>query len=212
MRTVAAPVDPFGGDAPCDEPIAEDVHAVLGRRLVYWTQGYIYFGPNGRAAMSVPVGGGTATTLFTTNAFLPGPIVVDSSNAYFGIGYYNTGGSSDYTGVGRVAKTGGNPDILSYPTGTNFVPAGIAIDSASVYWQFDALYQVPKNGGSTATLSSAAWGLGGGVAVDTANVYWNNDNGLMQIPRSGGTVVTLVSGNNLWGTSLGVRVHANVDV
>jgi hypothetical protein len=156
---------------------------------VYWTTS---------AVLKVPIGGGTPTTLASPTS--TGLIAVDSKSVYWTsqVGFSGS--------VMKVPLAGGALTTLG-STGTN--PAGIVVDSTSVYWieagggtNSGTVMKVPLGGGTPVPLASAQ-SSPGGIAIDSTRVYWTNagsvgtstaDGTVMSIPLGGGTPTTLASG------------------
>jgi hypothetical protein len=138
---------------------------------VYWTNSAFTAGDT---LMSVPIGGGTPTTLATG---LTGPVdlVVDATSVYWL--------DQSTQSVMKVALGGGTP-ITLYTTGTaggisqqlgcSFNQFDLALDSTSVYFlgcgEGDVL-SVPIGGGTPTTLASYQT-LATAIAVTATSLYW----------------------------------------
>ena len=77
-----------------------------------------------------------------------------------------------------------------------YVTSALAVDETHVYWAnsgrrsngFDdgTVQRIPKAGGPTELLGTALEGPSA-LALDATHVYWMQDNGLLRVPKSGGT-------------------------
>ena len=116
--------------------------------------------------MSVPLGGGTPSTLTgSTDAVV---IATDSTSIYLGAGDL----------LLKLPLQGGTVTTLA--SGGDTI-AGIALDDGSVYWTaFDCVsgnpcngevMKVPHDGGMSVTLAAGENGPSG-IAVDATSVYW----------------------------------------
>lgn len=164
---------PVGGGAPTVlvGPGSASWITVSGGQVLYSGFG------NGNGAallMSVPVVGGTATTLFTPNPNNSvGAIASDGTNAYF----VTTDGI-----VGKVPLAGGAAVTLA-ATGS-FIDS-VAVDTTDVYWTSQyGIARVPVGGGAVSTIATAQSNPSG-LVVDANNVYWSNmgDNTIMWMKK-----------------------------
>jgi len=174
--------------------------------VLYWTQ---Y--DTGQSIMSVPVTGGTPTTV-VSNQDYPWAIAADANNIYW-TNYDNDGAvSGGTTNAGQVlqAPVGGGT-VITLQMGLED-PYGIAIDSQNVYFTTYAggrVKKVPIGGGTVVTL---AQGLNEPcyIAASGGNVYWSNygDGTVQTISASGtgpGTPTTLATddaGDNANGVAV----------
>jgi hypothetical protein len=140
---------------------------------VYWT---VYEGVEGGSILSIPVDGGTSTTIAAQQNH-PWGLAVDDQNVYW-VNYANsdllefTGITSDAGSVMQAPLDGGSP--LALATGVTS-PFGIAIDETNVYFTTSDgnVESVPIGGGAATTLM-ANQALPRGIAVDRTYVYWAN--------------------------------------
>jgi outer membrane protein assembly factor BamB len=190
----------------------------------YWTAPNFASGGPNSAVMSIPLIGGTATTL----AAVAGPMVLvaNSTNLYWT--------SSGPAAIQSVPIDGGSVStVVNDPSGAT----ALAVDAHNLYWcSTDGVYQEPLAGGTALSIGPAATAvavdgtdvyyvtgggsvgrvpIGGGaqtvlatgrigtlaaVAVDGQNVYWIEGEGTIQqgavaaLPKSGGRVAVLASG------------------
>ena len=145
-----------------------------------------------------------ASTSLASSLYDPQQLAVDSTNVYWTELTNSTAGSGS---VKMTSKAAGGA-ITTLASGLNY-PFGIAADSTYVYFTEEnggTLKKIPIAGGQVTTLAS---GLNNPqyVAVDSSNVYftelgtWDsvndvreNDGTIKEIPKNGGTPVTLASG------------------
>jgi sugar lactone lactonase YvrE len=97
--------------------------------------------------------------------------------------------SSTARAVGRVPKSGGEPEILyeAQTTGVNGVARSLAVDEQAAYWadsMTGALWRVPKHGGQATTLVAggfAPWGL----AVSDGTLFFSDQSSGPPPPHGG---------------------------
>jgi hypothetical protein len=158
---------------------------VVDATNVYWTT------QDGNL-VSVPIGGGTPSTLESGMCDLGG-IAEYSTTLYF------TGGCT--SGDIYAVPTGGGT-VQTLATGQQ--PYDVAADATRVYWTNYNISGIPQNngslasvlitGGSPTTLASQLWEPTG-IAVDSSSVYsatWGG--GVMSIPLAGGAQTQVTSG------------------
>lgn len=182
---------------------------------VYWAST-----PPGTAEVgSVPVGGGSATTLVRLGSGAqPLSIAVDATNAY--VAGTTCGGPLGCTGwIDEISLSSGATTTLA----SNVSVSGpIAVDGKSLYWTSSGgeftgtVMSVPIAGGSPTTLASnQSWP--GAIAVDATNAYWANGNGtIMKMPiggdgggapsvlaygQTGAAAITVYGANVYWVTA-----------
>jgi hypothetical protein len=138
----------------------------------------------------------------------PQYIAVGGGNVYFA-------SAQDPGYIAFVPVSGGTPVTL---TNSQHSPAGLAVDSANVYWVTAGTYsgggmggqmynndgavmKLPLGGNMPITLASGQE-LPTGIAIDSMSVYWTNSgttetNGtVMSVPIAGGSAATLFSNQN----------------
>lgn len=83
--------------------------------------------------------GGLPEVLVTSQPF-PGDLTVDGEHVY----WVNHGLDGDGTTIGRVHKTGSNPEIIASGGTSNDLQDAIVVDDACVYWTAEAIYRAPR--------------------------------------------------------------------
>lgn len=170
---------------------------------VYWTEN----AATGGSVKKISINGGTAITLASgLNAASGGQgclvvgVRVDSGSVYWG--EVSTVYNGNDAAVKKVPISGGTVTTLA--SGLNQL-AGIAVDSANVYFAGQGLSEVSKvskSGGTVTTLGNM-WNYPIGVAVDSTSVYgavnnnwWAGNGSVQKISINGGNATTLASGLN----------------
>jgi hypothetical protein len=142
------------------------------------------------SVMSVPIDGGTSTTVAQVpNGLLLKAVTADATNVYFG----THDGS-----VFEVPRSGGTPTTLVPGMhvddgGGIFVDGGavwgmgdqMAVDADRVYFRMaGGINAVPIGGGPVTTLAtSSSWDCGVGLAIDSTHVYWTQQNKVMRVAK-----------------------------
>jgi hypothetical protein len=149
---------------------------------VYFTRGQ--FG----AVLSVPVGGGSPTPIWSGNKF-PYTIAMDGLNVYWGVFNNNLG-------IYKVPFATGSP-VTEFVSGYNNTQ-GVAADGTSIYFTTyltsGGVYKTDPNGTSVVPLTT---GLPRpfGIAVDSNYAYVTTLTAVVRVPLSGGAAVPLASDN-----------------
>jgi hypothetical protein len=120
----------------------------------------------------------------------PGKVVVDDDHVY----WVNIGTGAKGS-VMRLAKTGGDPQVLA---SDQAFPRGLVVDDTSVYWTAGvngagSVMKASKTGGIAVALVT---GLNspGELAGDDDHLYWTNRTaGIARVAKGGGTSQELVS-------------------
>jgi hypothetical protein len=160
----------------------------------YWAEAGTYGGCCIQAGTgtlkSVPLGGGTVTTVFT-GLDAPGALAIDGANAVW----------AESWRVARGPIAGGAATTLASGISTNM--ARIAVDASHVYvLDADLIKTLPTAGGVVEKLAATRATLGDlssvdqDIAVDGNSVYWTIKDiaggpTLQKVPLVGGTPVTL---------------------
>ena len=87
----------------------------------------VFFTADGVGIQSVPIGGGTVTTIVSNDAIV-GPIAVDPAYVYYGPCAVGSSAGE----ICRVPTGGGTSEIVW--VGTSGYPGPIAVDSFAIYW------------------------------------------------------------------------------
>lgn len=135
----------------------------LDARNVYWTD------TNGNAVLTMPLAGGTPTTLATGQG--PDGLAVDGTSAYWILETTNAP-------VAKVPLDGGAPVTLATAQAGTL---GLAVDDRNVYWTNQlkltgSVASVPKAGGVVTTIASGQIEPLD-VVVDSTSVYWGTADG-----------------------------------
>jgi hypothetical protein len=153
---------------------------------IYWSD------PGLATVSSIPIAGGTATTLGTG---LQDPYYLqhDATSLYWGLG-------PDV--IAQIPLAGGTP--VSLQTSNNTGLTGLAVDATTVYHLEDytvpedcSVVAVPKGGGTRVILASGwLWNHPTGIAVSGGIVYWGvaSPGAILMVPVGGGMTTTLASG------------------
>jgi hypothetical protein len=146
---------------------------------VFWMAGIP--DASGGALMTVPIGGGTPTTL-ASRPGTPAHLAVDASYAYW---TEQTQGA-----VLKVSLTGGAPTTIAPAPGA----WQIVVGDTDVYWNGRGVMKAPKIGGPPIELTPGLHMLPtAGLAVDAKNVYFTSGPpgggtaGVSTVPSQGGT-------------------------
>ena len=187
----------------CSAASPSSAGCTLGRCLVTLASGSGYggftVGPIGVYALtssadssdgivvSVPIGGGTPTTLASGQS--SSGIATDGTSVYW----------TTYEQNGRVMKVpvgGGTPTTLA---SSQKNPDGVSANATGVYWAtHGAVMRVPLGGGSPTTIVST--GVSEHIALDATNIYYcryagnSESSAVMKVPVGGGTSTALASG------------------
>jgi hypothetical protein len=140
-----------------------------------------YGGYNGENMFYAPTNGGNATAIITaTDGRFIG---LANSLVYYGSGF-------DY--IDSVATSGTNATQLA----SGVWVRGCAVDASAIYfsdyWSKD-VRKYSFSSGSIAPLITGNSSSDGGLFIDANNVYFCNAGNVLEVPKSGGAVMTLVS-------------------
>jgi hypothetical protein len=166
----------------------------------YWTEGGTYRGCCVQASTgtikSVPLGGGTVSTLFA-GLDAPLALTIEDSNAVW----------AESWRIAQAPLAGGAATTLASGIATNM--ARIAVDASHVYiLDTDFIKTLPAAGGTVEKLAAVTGTIadfsGGGqdIAVDGSSVYWTVQGGqsgatVQKVALTGGTPVTLAIDTSL---------------
>lgn len=163
-----------GGQALLMEGAGMPAGILVGDGVVYWQA---YGSGTTIYAVRTDGDGGTALTAPLPSGFYPWAF--DSSGLYWG-------DTSDPLEMMRIRADGGPPAVVA----TEFVPAGMTADEASVYFTNDnSVYALPTDGGAPVALT---WRLPSPlrIAVDGTSLYWT-DRGTCDASGCSGAVLKL---------------------
>ncbi len=162
------------------------------------TGGSIYWSSPANAIMSVPVSGGTPSTVTATD-----PVWIVDGLAAAGTTLYYAGGGD---GVLAAPLAGGTSVTLYSNAANNYAVSAVATDGTNVYWVEENnvtgatsnVVELPLAAGTPTTLVSLTEHGIRSLAVDATTVYWDNPlapGSLESTPiAGGGMVTTLASG------------------
>lgn len=138
---------------------------------------------------SVPITGGTPTTIVSSHPYDFSEITADGSNVYF---TYRDSNQSGY--VAKATIAGGT--ITTIAT-MQQAPSTIAVNATTVYWVdgWGNLGFSPIATPSPQMLTPMMAQAGTGLALGSKDVYWASANdGLVSAPLAGGQISTIFSG------------------
>ncbi len=180
------PADPPLTDGFAGPPVA--LAAATDARQIVSDGTTVYFAEfTAGTIRSVPVVGGTATTLASG---LAGPVRLAQTSTHV---YFSSGRT-----LMRVPKTGGAAETLATASGT---VGDIALDESHVYWTVfgggDGIMKVPLAGG-TATLVASV-GAPASIELHGDSVYWGQMDSAPAaqvgvVPKAGGVSTPLLGG------------------
>jgi hypothetical protein len=157
--------------------------------FLYFVSGSV----GGQIIVSVPVGGGAPSTIFSAAGHSIGKLALDSGALYFPVTQNLTEPGSIHRMENRVDR------VIASGQPAN---AGLAVDSGSVYFTFvspndrdeSGIKRVDKSGGPVTTLVTADE-VPITVRADSRNVYYRDDNGVIFAVNKDGSGRHVVSGN-----------------
>jgi hypothetical protein len=138
---------------------------------------------------AVPVSGGTATTIVSSQPYSFSEITADSSNVYF---TYQDSSQQGY--VAKATIAGGTITTIA---SMQQAPSTIAVNATTVYWVdgWGNLGMSPIATPSPQKLTPMMAQAGTGLALGSTDVYWASANdGLVSAPLGGGTISTIFTG------------------
>jgi hypothetical protein len=152
---------------------------------------------------SVPIGGGTVSTL--TLGPYGHSVAVTGGTAFF------PGGNAGPDWILSVPTIGGIPSMFAGMQFGSLSANVVVTDGTNIYWTDEgswptggSLYAKPVMGGVQTMLYPGPI-LNGGIAFDTTYVYittWSGPGSVLKIPKAGGPAVTLATGTS----GLGIAV------
>jgi hypothetical protein len=185
---------PVGGGSVCTGGLcATTVVSAGGSSIaldatnVYWTDA------TAGTVMKAPLAGGTPA-MISTGQSRPSGLVVDTTNAYWTSGTYS---------IASAPLGGGATTTLTTLPAANYVsPSSLAVAGGFLYYASggglgpmspNTIGKLPTTGGKPTVLTSSSyneWNL----LVTATDIYWATQKGIFQLPISGGTTTTLMSG------------------
>jgi hypothetical protein len=161
---------------------------------------YSVYAGAGEAIVSVPLAGGTPTTVIGSGA--DAALTTDGTYVYY----------SDQSGnISRVPVAGGTPTLIHQDP---HYAATLATDGVNLYWlshddaTTGSVTQMPAGGGPTIVLAGPYSNPPAGLAIDRQYVYWTANNAILRVPIGGGAVTTVESlalrGDAVWPGLLAV--------
>jgi sugar lactone lactonase YvrE len=153
----------------------------------------VYWATGDGAVRTVPLDGGSTTTLATGVSSTA--MAIDSTNVYLGV---------FPSGVAVVPKVGGSLTTLA--SSPQVAGGALAVDATSVYFLDPGAGEVgkiPLGGGAVSVLASGFGLPSTGLAIDATRAYVlatvNGVGGILSVPLDGGTPTTLLSGLGIGG-------------
>jgi hypothetical protein len=182
--------DCFGG--ACDAGVCQPVVLTTGQPDVLFlavNATNLYWTTDPATVVTMPIGGGSPTTLFSGPTSLEG-IAVDATSVYFSTYVEDT--------ILTLPLAGGSPTTFASGLAR---PLGVAVDATNVYFaDFDgSVVEIPLAGGSPVTLTPMPAGFANfatGIAVNASNIYWSSGTTLNEMPLAGGVSADLVDGQD----------------
>jgi hypothetical protein len=193
-----------GGTVTTISPLADDVGGLaVGNGELYWTS------HNQSRVVATPIDGGSGSTLaygppctnYPGTWNCPGSIALQNGSVYFAAtGPYTATSGFTPGNILTEPVTANAATVLAADNSTSGFQIGrVVATSTGIVWNNpvdSTILQVGIDGGSVTPI------VDGGlpqvsnkdIAADATNVYFIGGSGVYQIPRTGGAVVTLASG------------------
>jgi hypothetical protein len=170
------------------QDLSQHLSVAVDSAHVYWVSGYA-----ATAVKEVPLGGGSVTTLASTQNGAVS-LAVDGTHVY----WVEPGDEQVPTGTVKEVRLGGG-NVTTLAKDQDY-PVSVAVDGTHVYWTNwgnGKVNEVPLGGGKITTLATGQYAAVS-VAVDGTHVYWVNRYGgtVNEVPLGGGSVTTLASGQS----------------
>jgi hypothetical protein len=168
--------------------------------MVVVDSSYVYFntqGLGGPPVLRVPIGGGLTTPMCASCAQYADQLAVNDQDVYV---------TDNQTGEVLAIATQGNPLVTPIDQGTGS-PAGIALDSTSVYWVDLAAFTVMKAPlvGMTGTKTTLSMNENSPdrIVVHGPYAYFTTADGLRRVPIDGSSAATTVASMQLQPSGYG---------
>jgi hypothetical protein len=184
-------------------------HIAVNAEKIYWTNsGTEKNSFTDGAVMTMPIAGGSATTLANGLSQVKG-IAADAKNVYWASSGTERNNFTDSAVM--MMPAGGGAAAIKLASGQAHIN-DIAVDAKNIYWTTQGtvakmhtdgtVMMVPIAGGTPTCLASGRY-YTNGIAVDAENIYWIDkgnagkrytDGAVMKMPIRGGEPVVLASG------------------
>ena len=100
-------------------------------------------------------------------------------------------------GRANLDGTGANQNFITFPTGLEFEPRGVAVDGAHIYWGHGAIGRANIDGTGVDESFITAPHDAGAVAVDGSHIYWGYGNAISRADLDGTNISDHIAGGGV---------------